>query len=214
MDTPQNIFIYYCIDFLGYYGPYILFIISILLFYKLPFILIIYIIGTGINLFINIILKLTFKQPRPDDDIKSFELMKANGKRILFDKYGFPSSHSQTSAYSTIFILMVSLQKINNSSFSFSSNHFSRWIYWVLLFLILTINTSYQRVKYRNHTLFQVIIGLLVGSFVGYCVFELSHNSDIIALLKPTSLIIQKNSCDFLKRFETNFNTKFNTNLI
>lgn len=222
MDTKKLISY---IDYLGYIGPFVLIILSIILLFKLPYILSIYIIGFFFNIIINIILKLIFQQPRPNEDGKAFEIMKANGKRILFDKYGLPSGHSQSCAYSTIFLFMVSLQNLTNISSSSSSpsslsiskyysTHFSKWILWVLLFLIITMNTSYQRVKYSNHTLFQVIIGLIVGSIVGYIMFELSQNPEIIGLLKPTSITIEKNSREFFKRFETFFTKNINTNLI
>ena len=38
--------------------------------------------------------------------------------------------------------------------------------------------------------------------------FELSQNPEIIGLLKPTSITIEKNSREFFKRFETFFTKK------
>jgi len=46
--------------------------------------------------------------------------------------------------------------------------------YLTLFYFILSLLTLYQRVKYKNHTFNQVIVGSIVGSIVGYFIFYIS----------------------------------------
>ena len=145
------------LDVIGYFAPNILFILSCYLLWSKPFLLIYYFIGFFINILLNIILKVIFKQPRPSEDIKLFNIAINNGKRMKYDVYGMPSGHAQTSFYSVIFIYLV-----------FKNNYLS------LFYLILSLLTLYQRVKYKNHTFSQVVVGSIVGLLVGYIIFYLS----------------------------------------
>jgi len=145
------------IDVIGYLTPNILFVVSCYLLCSKPFLLVYYFVGFCINILLNIILKVTFKQPRPSEDIQLFNIAINNGKRMKYDVYGMPSGHAQTSFYSLIFIYLV-----------FKNN------YLTIFYFILSLLTLYQRVKYKNHTINQVIVGSIVGSIVGYLIFYLS----------------------------------------
>jgi membrane-associated phospholipid phosphatase len=146
---------------LGYFGPYILNVISlILLFIYFKYnILFCYFIGIVINLTINFIVKIIVKNPRPKEDKSLFNTKKnINKKRLWFDKYGFPSGHSQSCAYSLTFISLV-----------------FKNVYIFLFYLFITLVTSYQRVQNKNHTLIQVIGGLIFGSIFGIIMFLLCN---------------------------------------
>jgi len=145
------------LDIIGYLTPNILFILSCYLLWSKPFLLVYYFVGFFINVILNIILKVVLKQPRPSEDIRLFNIAINNGKRMKYDIYGMPSGHAQTSFYSLIFIYLV-----------FKNNYLS------LFYFILSLLTLYQRVKYKNHTLNQVIVGSIVGLIVGYFIFYLS----------------------------------------
>ena len=145
------------LDVIGYLTPNVLFIISCYLLWSKPFLLVYYFVGFFLNVILNVILKVTFKQPRPSEDIRLFNIAINNGKRMKYDVYGMPSGHAQTSFYSLVFIYLV-----------FKNN------YLTLFYFILSLLTLYQRVKYKNHTLNQVIVGSIVGSMVGYLIFYLS----------------------------------------
>jgi membrane-associated phospholipid phosphatase len=145
------------VDVIGYLTPKILFILSCFLLWSKPFLLIYYFVGFFINMLLNVVLKITFKQPRPSEDIRLFNIAINNGKRMKYDVYGMPSGHAQTSFYSLMFIYLV-----------FKNN------YLTLFYFILSLLTLYQRVKYKNHTFNQVIVGSIVGSIVGYFIFYIS----------------------------------------
>lgn len=148
------------IDILGYLGPYLLGIITMILlfFYKLYTLLIFYSIGYGLNTIINLILKGLIKQPRPTEDKHIFTLEKTTDKRISFDRYGMPSGHAQSVCYSTIFVWFA-LKNV--------------WI--TLFYLFIVVASVTQRIKYKNHDWKQVIIGMIVGIIVGYIMFEISQ---------------------------------------
>ncbi len=143
---------------IGNYGPIILFILSLYLLQKKSNAFYYYIIGFVLNLLLNIILKLTFKQSRPKDDEDLFKLalnhMNRHNYILPFNVYGMPSGHAQSVFYSTIFIhLMLHNTKIT------------------ILYLLISIITIFQRVEELHHTIFQVIIGSFIGIIVGYFIF-------------------------------------------
>ena len=62
-----------------------------------------------------------------------------------------PSGHAQAIFYSTAYIIGA----LHNFKIS-------------ALFLLLSFNTIIQRVRYKNHTIAQVIVGSIIGIIVGY----------------------------------------------
>jgi dolichyldiphosphatase len=145
-------------DYIGTTGPYLLNIISIGLLIDKQIYLFFYILGYIINIIINLVLKNIIKDPRPDQDTILFELGLKHGKRFTMDKYGMPSGHVQGVAFSLMFVYLV----LNN-------------IYVLWFYLFVVVLTMMQRYNYNNHTLSQIIIGLLVGLSVGYLFYYLSH---------------------------------------
>ena len=141
----------YILDWFGYLAPTTLFCSSIVLLYKKKIMLSLFIIGSILNLSINYILKGVIKQPRPTEDIQIFNASKMLDKRIGFERYGMPSGHAQMVFYSTAFIFFA----LNNGYISF-------------VYLVVSIISMYQRVKYKNHTTSQVIAGAVAGAVTGY----------------------------------------------
>lgn len=72
-----------------------------------------------------------------------------NIKRASF---GMPSGHAQSVFFSAMFILLT--LKITP--------------YIASIYLFIVLNTGYQSVKYKYHTISQVIIGGLIGLSLGY----------------------------------------------
>jgi len=168
MEIINNI-----INILGQYAPIILILISIFLLKNTTNLLFYYIIGIFINTLLNIILKIIIQQPRPNDDSKMVDIALKNGKRFIFKNniipfniFGMPSGHSQSSFFSTTFIFL-SLKNIRI----------------VFLYLFLSFITIYQRVKYNYHTIFQVIVGAIVGIIFAYIMFYFSQQN-IKSILK------------------------------
>jgi membrane-associated phospholipid phosphatase len=86
------------IDIIGISGPLILFIISVIYLWKQKYIygyLLFYII----NSFINNLLKISIKEPRPTNNI--------NEKYTEIHKYGMPSYHAQSVVFSLVYLYLV-----------------------------------------------------------------------------------------------------------
>lgn len=152
IDNGSNIIL--LLDYLGIMAPIVLLVISIILLQNKNIYFKTYIIGYGLNIILNAILKYAIKEPRPSKDMKILEIAIANQHRIGFNKYGMPSGHAQTCGYSLIYITMV----LNNT-------------FVTGLYLIITFISLYQRYKYFNHTILQLIVGLLTGMLFGYITY-------------------------------------------
>jgi membrane-associated phospholipid phosphatase len=154
------------IDYIGYLGPLLLLVSTVFLLKNKGTLLSTYMIGYAINIIINIILKATLKQPRPSEDLSIFNATIAQGRRVSFDRYGMPSGHATNVFYSTAFIIFALKSPIISA-----------------IYLLISINTGYQRIKYKNHTLMQVICGAVVGFAVG-CGFYLFGSKKLKGMLK------------------------------
>ena len=152
----------YILDWIGYQGPYILVGVSSFLLWNKPTYLGFYWTGWILNVFLNILLKGIFKHPRPSEDLHIFNTEKAQLKRIGYDRYGMPSGHSQMAFYSASFLYFV----FKNPILSLGT-------------LVLSTITNFQRVKYKNHTVNQVLVGSLVGAFVGYTFYMISNKQNM-----------------------------------
>ena len=140
-------------EVVGVFGPEMLVLLSIILLYKYKKItfLLVYLVVFVFNVLLNYILKGIFRQPRPMDDVQLFKIEELYKNKVGFDKYGMPSGHAQTVLYSTIFIHLV----LNNWNIT-------------LFYLIISLITMYQRVYFKQHTVLQVIVGAILGMFVGW----------------------------------------------
>jgi membrane-associated phospholipid phosphatase len=154
----------------GNNGPFILTITSLLLLKNKTYYFEYYLFGSIMNFFLNQILKLVVKQPRPSVDQKTFDLAMKHMKSttnytnlISYDKVlGMPSGHSQGVFFSTAFIYFVFYQlKPNNNN----SNIF-------LFYLFISLVTIVQRVYYKFHTINQIIVGGLIGVGFSYLVYK------------------------------------------
>jgi membrane-associated phospholipid phosphatase len=165
--TEVNTSLFYYIikgmDTIGYFGPQILAITTFVLLFKKKMLLQFYLVGYIINILLNIVLKGLIKQSRPSEDKHMFNIWLNNGMktdRHWYDRFGMPSGHAENVFYSTVFIYFASV----------NSN-------WLIFYLLISLNTIYQRVKYKNHTVLQVIVGSIVGSMMGWLVYYFSQVS-------------------------------------
>jgi membrane-associated phospholipid phosphatase len=148
---------------IGGYGPGILMFLSWYLLWDNQNLFFYYNIGTFANIILNVILKGLIQEPRPMFDSKKISLLKIHKKEyffqngIPFDIYGMPSGHAQGVFFSTIYIFLCLKQK--------------KWLY---IYLLISLLTCYQRVKYDYHYLSQVIVGSIIGASFGYFVYELA----------------------------------------
>jgi membrane-associated phospholipid phosphatase len=153
---------------IGGYGPIILIFFSWILLWNNSKLFFYYTIGIFFDNIFNLFLKGIFKQPRPSEDLRKFNLALTQGKRFVFkegiphDMFGMPSGHTQSAIFSTIFIFLA-LKKMN--------------LFYIYLFIsLLTIS---QRIYFKHHTFFQVIVGGLVGIVTGYFMYYLASQKII-----------------------------------
>ena len=144
-------------EVLGNIILFIFFSLSIYLLYDKPRLLFLFIICYFFNIIINLILKGLIQQTRPNEDHRLFNLELLNIQRsttkeymVSYNRYGMPSQHAQLAFYSTIYIY-----------FALKNNILT------IFYLLLTLLTLYHIVLYNYHTIFQVIIGSIIG-----CVFS------------------------------------------
>lgn len=145
-------------DYIGLYAPIILFVLTLFLLRNMPIYLQFYITGNILNNILNIILKLIIKEPRPNDDKKAIEIGVKNGARIGYDKFGMPSGHAQNCGYNLAFINLT----LNEP-------------FITTLYALISIVTLLQRYLFKNHTILQLIIGLLVGLGFGYLTYIIGN---------------------------------------
>ena len=133
------------IDKVGFSGPLVLFSISIINLWKQKYIygyLVFYIINT----FINNLLKISIKEPRPNNTTNT-----TNEKYTEIHKYGMPSYHAQSVVFSLVYLYLV------NES-----------IFLLIVEIFIVFMTLYQRLVYRHHTIEQLAIGSFIGGVTAY----------------------------------------------
>jgi membrane-associated phospholipid phosphatase len=160
MDIFSKLF-----DVTGNYGPIFLIIYSCYLLWNKPNLFFYYNVGSFISVVLNLIIKGLIQEPRPSEDLKTFELALKNGRRFVFkdgmphDIFGMPSGHSQSSLFSTVFVFL-SIKKLQIVG-----------IYLLISFIVMA-----QRVAFKHHTICQVLVGSIVGGLFGYLIFYIAQN--------------------------------------
>ena len=149
--------IYPLIDYVGVHAPIILFLITLLLLRNKRRYLHFFVYGFILNNILNVILKLAIKEPRPSKDQKAIEIGIVNGARVGFDNFGMPSGHAQNCGYNLIFITMV----LNDP-------------FITTIYLLISLISLFQRYLYNNHTILQLIVGLIVGGCFGFLTYIVS----------------------------------------
>jgi membrane-associated phospholipid phosphatase len=146
--------------FVGEYGPYLLIFITIFFLQKKPYFQFYYIVFVFVSTILNTILKQLIQQPRPSIDKKLFsKIMEKNSRYISFfgnpyGIFGMPSGHAQAVFFSTTYLWFVN----KNRSLT-------------MLCVFISLWTLFQRVIYNHHTVFQVVVGSIVGGLVGWLAF-------------------------------------------
>ena len=147
------------LDYIGFYGPKILFASSAYLLWDQRPYLIMYVLGMILNILLNFFLKSIIKEARPQKQIEFLDDDSLKG----VNEYGMPSGHAQTSFYSIAYLLCVK-SYVRDCLLIFS------------LFFIGTL-TLYQRIKFGRHTIKQVLVGVLVGSLFANVIYRVAKSS-------------------------------------
>ena len=145
----------YLLLLVAYIGPIILITITTILLWKKETLLFYFILGATINIALNFFLKDVFKEPRPTGNQQIIQLAINNGKRMGSQVYGMPSGHAQTAFYCAAFIFL----SLNNWKIT-------------VLYVMMALFTCYQRYIYKEHTLWQLFVGALVGLVTGCVAFK------------------------------------------
>ena len=161
--------IIHAIHLVAYSGPVILIASSLYLLWKKETQLFYFTLGAMINIASNFLLKDIFKQPRPSGNQQIIQLAINNGKHLGSQVYGMPSGHAQTAFYCTAFIFLS----------------FKNWK-MTAFYAAMSLLTCYQRYVYKEHTLWQLIVGALVGLVMSTIAFKASQKKSMGRLLpKP-----------------------------
>lgn len=142
------------LDIIGYSAPGIMLVASIIILRNKRNYLYYFIIGYVLTGILNALLKFIIKEPRPGNDWEILQLGITHGKRFSFDKFGMPSGHAQHCGYILAFTAFVLNDPLITGTYS-----------------ILTLICMYQRYLYENHSIKQVLVGVVVGLFTGYLMY-------------------------------------------
>jgi membrane-associated phospholipid phosphatase len=134
-------------DFIGYYGPIILLIATIMLMISRTKVLTLYIVFFIINIFLNKALKLLIREPRPAGDILFSNKENTEGS----EQYGMPSGHAQSVAFTAMFLYLFTKPSQT---------------YLIMGACFIGAITLYQRYKYKRHSISQLLVGTTVGALV------------------------------------------------
>jgi len=145
------------INSVGFISPFILILYSIRLLWDKHTLIVYYLVGLFCNTLLNYVLKGIIKEPRPSQNSKLINLALNNGRIFSNDIYGMPSGHAQSSLYSTIFIWLA-----------FQNKNI------LILYLCFTLLTMYNRINTKSHTILQVIVGAIIGTFMGCFIFYIA----------------------------------------
>ena len=136
------------LDTLGFNATFLMVIFNTIVLWKQRVYFYAYIVFFIINMGINHVLKITIKQPRPND----YKLHDDTGIYTHSSHvYGMPSAHSQSIFFSITYLWLV----LNSTRY-------------LILGLFLSALTVYQRWKYKKHSVEQLITGALIGSGFAY----------------------------------------------
>jgi membrane-associated phospholipid phosphatase len=147
------------LDFIGDKAPLVLFLFTLYFLRTKSVYMYVYVIGYCLNEIINLLLKQWFQDPRPNENKGLFQMEKLYKKTVHEKRFGFPSGHTQSVLFSTIYIHCVLKQT---------------WI--TLLYVFVSLFTIYQRIQQEHHFGYQVAAGGILGAILGFLLyFYASH---------------------------------------
>jgi membrane-associated phospholipid phosphatase len=148
----------------GAYGPILLALLTWYLLWNRKTLFYYYTVGVVLNSILNIILKMLIQEPRPSVDAQQLELLKRHAHDYFFQNgipfklLGMPSGHVQSSIFSAVFIYL-----------SLRENK------WLIVYILSALLTAYQRIAMNFHSLYQVIVGGMVGWSFAYFFYTLAR---------------------------------------
>jgi len=144
------------IDDIGFFGPIILSILTVVMLWGRIKYLQLYLVFMLFNLLLNKQLKDTIQSPRPGNPDKNM-IYKTFEKTSGTETYGMPSGHAQSVSFSTLYIYLVTKSKNLLIGSSFISSL-----------------TLLQRYRFKRHSIRQLFVGSVIGCLVAYISYNLS----------------------------------------
>lgn len=145
---------------IGYFGPNNLFLLTIYILLrnhkynvKLMFLFLIIICWLLFSVFLVEQLKKIIKQPRPNQKKYLNNMDKKHGQQ-----YGMPSGHAQLVSNIGTFIIL------------YFQNFYINIVVLTQIFI-----TCWQRWYFKMHTIPQLLVGCLIGSFLGYGLYKIVY---------------------------------------
>jgi membrane-associated phospholipid phosphatase len=155
---------------LGFFSELLILILVIYLLYDRTFELLFFLVGVTLNNILNRILKPILKDPRPSSPIKFLHSEKFP-KKLEYTKnsnyYGMPSGHAQNVAYSLAYLYWT-IQESNLLK---------------LFSLLIGGLTVFERWWFRNHTLLQLAVGIMVGIILARITISLRNRVIIYKIM-------------------------------
>jgi membrane-associated phospholipid phosphatase len=142
-------------DYIGFKGPIITTTLTFVSLLNRPPYLLSFVIGSVLNYYLILLLKVLIKEPRPSHPVAFIEDDIYKGAVL----YGMPSGHAQISFFSITFLYLT-------------KHHFSLF----LLSLFIGCLTLYQRWKFRRHSVEQLAVGTVSGTVFAYLTYWMTTN--------------------------------------
>jgi len=134
---------------IGYFSEMIISIIVVSILYNDMYNHFFYFLGFFVSIYLNIWLKNIIKNPRPKP---FYKFLAYEPTQVNMQAYGMPSGHSQHVFYSIIYLYLT----------------IHTLFPWVFVCICIGALTIMERWVFRNHTMFQLIVGALIGCLLGY----------------------------------------------
>ena len=128
----------------------ILFLLSIFLFFifNKHKLFVFYLLFFLLNIFINFLVKIFLKFPRPKENLDLFPFLKITIDE--YNRFGMPSRSCQSDIFSTIF-LFFTMKKMD----------------YTILFIFISVYNIIQNYIQQKYTILQILIGCLLGTIMG-----------------------------------------------
>lgn len=146
------------IDYIGIYAPIMMMLVSGYNIYNKNVFFTYFYHGVIFTTILNILLKMLFKEPRPNSNAKNIELAIKYGEFVSPFDLGMPSGHMQNCFFVLIYIFLVTRS------------------YPLFIFnMVLTIISMYQRYMSNNHTILQLFVGALIGLITAIIIYNFAE---------------------------------------
>ena len=134
------------LDHIGFWSPAVLVLIGLIEINDTMWMKPIFLTLVVFNIIINKGLKSLIQQERPYDSQLLYDFEDYSDE----EQYGMPSGHAELSAFSVVYIYLMTRSKK-----------------WLLGGIFLTFLTCIQRWRFNLHSIPQLFIGLIVGTLMG-----------------------------------------------